>query len=180
MWFLLSLWSGKESQWSKWESSFSTLRIIRETWRRDIFYLWLCQTEHDINIIIIKKKQKNETKTRWTADWEPGGAVKTPSAWWRNIGTSLLLMLQTLTTSHRSRTSTVLWLMLPHLPCRRRVRQSPHSPVKQTGTERQHLKKIKAVRSPDLLQFPLKKRHRTNSKPYCCDTNSVPSQVPKV
>lgn len=54
MWFLFPLWSGKESQWSKWESSFSTLRAVRGHTKEGHFlsggWWGLCQTEQDINI----------------------------------------------------------------------------------------------------------------------------------
>lgn len=133
--FLFSLWSGKESQWSKWESSFSTLKVVeRETRRRDIFfYQSFYQTEQNIN-------NKNKKITRWAADWGPGWAKKTSRA--RRMEEHLCCRCFANCDRVVFAKSDQLFLQgaptLLRLPCRRRVRKSPHSPAEQTETRASH------------------------------------------
>lgn len=138
MWFLLPLWSGKESQWSKWESSFSTLRVVSDTQKEGHFS---SEGVAKQNVILTLKIN---TVNSWLRTWWSRKDIQ------RLMEGQLDLLDQASTFPVGGADAASLL----HLPRRCCVRQSPHSSVgKQSVSASNIWTLVKVAKSVTFCHF---------------------------
>lgn len=144
VWFLLPLWSGKESQWSKSEQLFHAEGRMGGTMKEGHLppprLLGGCQTELNININNNNKKKNNKVNSRLRA-WRSGVDVQHVREGRRSVCVADVAHTDCVLSRPEEYGFLQGALTRLRLPGRCCVRQTPHSPVKKQGTINESVRK---------------------------------------